>query len=156
MFLLKRFLLFALWAALLYLWSFALPSSKGPLLNLAKKPWFLHLLILAKSIWETLWNLSKLCEIINCKTLLNVAKHCKSIFAKTTELKACKSLRNHVCKNLQTLVFLHKHICESLQEYMHFALVNPCENTICKNLAKCCERCTYASPPTPTPTPTQA
>ena len=65
--------------------------------------------------------------------------------------KACETLRNHICefarklakaceiilaKACETLVLLRKHICESLRKYMHFALANPCENTICETLRK--------------------
>ena len=74
--------------------------------------------------------------------------------------KYCESLQKHICENArklaktcdifakawdtQTQVFLRKHICKSLQKYMHFALVNPCENKICENLiAKPCERRIY-------------
>ena len=62
--------------------------------------------------------------------------------------KACETLRNHICefarklakaceiilaKACETLVLLRKHICESLQKYMHFALANPCN---LRNLVK--------------------
>ena len=57
--------------------------------------------------------------------------------------KACETLRNHICefarklakaceiifaKACKTQVFLRKHICESLQKYMHFPLAKPCES----------------------------
>ena len=56
--------------------------------------------------------LAKACESMTCVSLLRLAKHC------------------------ETLVLLPKHICESLQKYMHSALANPYENTICETLRK--------------------
>ena len=56
----------------------------------------------------------------------------------------CDSVCASVTHGLQNLSFSAKHICESLQKYMHFALVNPWESTICENvIAKPCERCIY-------------
>ena len=95
------------------------------------------------------------------RTCESLANGCESPFANPCEslrnhelrklAKACETLRNHICefarklakaceiilaKACETLVLLRKHICESLRKYMHFALANPCENTICETLLK--------------------
>ena len=85
--------------------------------------------------------------------ILALANPCESPFA-----KSCKSLQNHWAMNFESLqilakhckpylqfcvkacetkVFLQKHICKSLQKWMHFAIANLTKT----QFAKPCERC---------------
>ena len=74
-----------------------------------------------------------------CESLQNTAKPYLRIctkLVKAWEIKfaqICESLLNW---SISAKAYLRKHICESLQKYMHFALANPCENTICETLRK--------------------
>ena len=67
------------------------------------------------------------CESLRNHELRKLAKHARKL------AKACEIIFANAC---ETLVLLRKHICESLRKHMHFALANPCENTICETLRK--------------------
>ena len=115
--------------------------SKLPIAKPCKQPWFSHLQTLIFALAKPCENqFAKLCKtMLNSKlqtseTLRNIAKHFETIFQIGKCAKACESLWNHNCENLRNLSISEKHICKSLQTYMHFILAKPAENTICKNL----------------------
>ena len=136
LFLLKWFLLFALWAALLYLWSFALPSSKCPLLNLAPKPWFLQLPILAKvnlrnlvKPFKTLWNYK----------LQNLAKCCKTLQINICENNWTESLQKPTKSCLQKLANLGISAQAYLRKLARVHAFCTCESLWKHNLQKPCK-----------------